>query len=102
MASNNFLPQLEESFCTLVDDSFLIHKEDDEDLEKFKSSQRKMSEILLSSVGRQGSILEPEILNQQANYIEDYLDEIPDDTLEEDIDLREEKEDLLKENLRVV
>ncbi|XP_047125274.1 synaptojanin-1 isoform X1 [Hydra vulgaris] len=101
LVCGNYLQHSEDSFGTFVDDFVgdLIHKDEDDDdfsfndkQKKVPSKQHEISKLLFSAVGRQGSILEPEVLNQQADYIEDYLEELPDDILEEEFPLEDEED----------
>ena len=60
----------------------IIYEEGDENNDVFSHGQRRMSEILKAKLQRSNSILEPEKINEQIDYLDDLVEEVDDENEE--------------------
>ena len=61
----------------------IIYEEGDENNDVFSHGQRRMSEILKAKLQRSNSILEPEKINEQIDYLDDLVEEVDGENEEE-------------------
>ena len=87
MKSTHLLEQTDPSVLSFIyneDESNEInYDEDDENNDVFSHGQRRMSEILKAKLQRSNSILEPEKINEQVDYLDDLVEEVDGENEEE-------------------
>ena len=87
MKSTHLLEQTDPSVLSFIyneDESNEINYDEDyENNDVFSHGQRRMSEILKAKLQRSNSILEPEKINEQVDYLDDLVEEVDDENEEE-------------------
>lgn len=90
LRSTDILEQAEHTVMSMVYDDVSINDESGDDVFNFR--QRKMSEILSTTLNSSGILLEPEKINEQKDFLEDFVEEGDESVESEDEVIMDEEE----------